>query len=162
MSGYHFGVITSEREGVGAAINGARPRQLALALDRVGIVVSALLALLFAALYAWAAIQRHDHYQSATFDLGLLTQVTWNTLHGHWFATTIMDFTYLAEHFSPALVLLSPLFLLWSDTRVLLIAQAAAVSLAGVGIYLTARQRTRDPLSALLLQAVGCLQQQRR
>jgi len=121
------------------------------------IPASFLLALLVAALYAWAAMQRHDHYQSATFDLGLLTQVIWNTLHGRWFGTSIMDFNYLAEHFSPALILLSPLFLLWSDTRVLLIAQAAAISVAGVGIYLTARQRTRDPLSALLLQTAYCL-----
>jgi uncharacterized membrane protein len=119
---------------------------------RPGLVISLLLALVFAVLYAWALHLRHSQYDTYAFDLGLLAQVVWNNLHGHWFETTVIGVNYLAEHFSPALILVSPLFLIWPNVQALLALQAVAVAGAGVGVYAAARARTGDSATALLLQ----------
>lgn len=121
--------------------------------DRVGLGASLALAAAFAALYGRALHLRHALYDTYAFDLGLIGQVTWNNLHGRWFDTTVMPVNYLAEHFSPALALVSPLFLLWPDVAALLALQALAVAATGVGIYLAARHCAGGVGSALLLQS---------
>ena len=119
---------------------------------RIGALVSALLALAFSGVYAAELLARHETFNTYAFDLGLLTQTAWESLHGHWFVNTVMSFNYLAEHLSPALVLFSPLLLAWPDARVFLCLQAVAVGATGFGIYLAARSKTADPISALLVQ----------
>lgn len=117
-----------------------------------GAIVALGLALGFAALYGWELYQRHSTYRTGTFDLGLLAQASWNTLRGRPFETSIMPVNYLAEHLSPVLVLLAPLFLLWDDVAVLLIVQAAAVGASGALVYAAAR-RWLEPSAALVVQA---------
>ncbi len=82
----------------------------------------------------------------------MFAQVAWNTLHGQPFATTLLAFSYLADHFASSLALVAPLFLLWPDARALLLLQAVAVAAAGVGIFLATRQRSHDDRAALLIQ----------
>ncbi|HEY8744044.1 MAG TPA: DUF2079 domain-containing protein, partial [Chloroflexota bacterium] len=116
------------------------------------IFLSLLLAAAFATLYGWTLWQKEAQYQTYAYDLGLFAQVTWNTLHGQPFATTLLAFSYLADHLAPSLALVAPLFLLWPDVRVLLLVQAVAVAAAGVGIFLATRRRSCDDRAALLIQ----------
>jgi uncharacterized membrane protein len=76
------------------------------------------------------------------YDLGIYDQVVWNMAHGRPFATTLVYETNgYYDHFEPVLALISPLYWLWSDVRVLLILQAVALALGSLPIYLYARRR---------------------
>lgn len=76
------------------------------------------------------------------YDLGIYDQVVWNMAHGRPFATTLVYETGgYYDHFEPVLALISPLYWLWSDARVLLILQSIALALGSVPIYLYARKR---------------------
>jgi uncharacterized membrane protein len=116
------------------------------------LLLSGLMAAVFAATYGWMLWRKEAQYQTFAYDLGLFTQVAWNTLHGHPFATTLLAFNYLADHFAPSLALVAPLFLFWPDARALLLVQAAAMGAAGIGIFLATWQRTGDARAALLIQ----------
>lgn len=113
---------------------------------------SVLMAAAFAAVYGWLLWRKEAQYQTYAYDLGLFTQVAWNTLHGQPFATTLLAFNYLADHLAPSLALAAPLFLLWPDARMLLLLQAMAVAAAGSGIFLATQRRTGDGRAALLIQ----------
>jgi hypothetical protein len=118
-----------------------------------GLPLSVALALAASGLYAYALHEQHVIFRTFAFDLGLLGQVAWNSLHGRLFATSVMPFNYLAEHLSPVLLLVAPVYLLWDDAEALLWVQAAAIGLAGIGVYAAARARLADPVAALALQA---------
>lgn len=75
------------------------------------------------------SLVRHARINSSGLDLGIFDQVVWNTAHGRWFASTLVHSSHLADHFSPILLLVSSLYLVWSDVRVLLLLQALALAL---------------------------------
>lgn len=86
------------------------------------------------------------------YDLGIYDQVVWNLAHGRIFATTLVYETAgTYDHFEPILVLLAPLYWLWSDVRWLLIVQAVALGLGSLPIYLYAYRRLA-PVSAYSTQ----------
>jgi uncharacterized membrane protein len=96
------------------------------------------------------------------YDLGIYDQVVWNMAHGRPFATTLVYETNgYYDHFEPVLALISPLYWLWPDVRVLLVLQSVALSLGSLPIYLYARRRLGEfgPDFALLalLPAVAYL-----
>jgi uncharacterized membrane protein len=76
------------------------------------------------------------------YDLGIYDQVVWNMARGRPFATTLVYETNgYYDHFEPVLALISPLYWLWSDVRVLLVLQAIALAVGSLPIYLYARRR---------------------
>jgi uncharacterized membrane protein len=106
------------------------------------LVACGMALLTFGAMSA-TAIHRHATFQSNALDLGYLDQVVWNTAHGAPFANTIKGTnwpSYLAGHFAPAIALLAPLVWVWDNVRVLLLAQAGALALAGLPMYALFRQ----------------------
>ncbi|MCL4544286.1 MAG: DUF2079 domain-containing protein [Chloroflexi bacterium] len=127
-----------------------RARTLPAAL--VSTILSWLLATIAAADFAWTLLAKYDHFDTYAFDLGLFAQTAWNSLHGHLFANTLLAFNYLADHFAPSLAIISPLFLLWPDTRILLLLQAGAMALSSAGIFVAARTVTQDDRISLALQ----------
>ncbi len=66
-----------------------------------------------------------------SFDLGIYHQVLWNTAHGRIFIGSFNDWTYLVDHREWLLIALTPLYWIWADPRMLLIAQSVWV-LSGV------------------------------
>ena len=73
------------------------------------------------------------------YDLGIYDQVVWNLSHGRiWETTLVYETSGYYDHFEPVLVLIAPLYWLWSDVRVLLIVQALALGLGSLPIYLYA------------------------
>jgi uncharacterized membrane protein len=123
-----------------------------VARGNVGVGVSVIIALAFSVFYAWGLHLRWITYDMSCFDLGLIGQVAWNNLHGNWFATSIMPFNYLAEHFSPALVLVAPVLALFPSLEVLTFVQALAVGIAGIGVYGAGRGLKLDQPTSLALQ----------
>jgi uncharacterized membrane protein len=75
--------------------------------------------------------------------MGYIDNVVWNTSQGRLFINDFADKppNFLGEHFSPALILLSPLYWLWPDARVLFVAQSAALALSVVPCYWFVRRR---------------------
>ncbi len=104
-------------------------------------------ALFFAAL----SVQRHNAFLTTAFDLGNYDQAVWNTARGRPFRLTNIPgvTTRLAHHVEPILLLLAPLYWLWSDPRVLLIVQAALVMLGAVPAYRVARRHLNHEWAAL-------------
>lgn len=78
------------------------------------------------------------------YDLGIYDQTVWNLAHGRiWMTTLVYETGGYYDHFEPILLLIVPLYWLWSDVRVLLIVQSLALGLGSLPIYLYARRRFR-------------------
>lgn len=100
-------------------------------------------------------IIRHDMYISGRFDLGNMTQTVWNTAHGNFFMLTNPDgveqISRLADHSDIILVLFSPLYLIWSDPKVLLIVQTFALAMGGIIVYFLAKEILKNDKLSLIL-----------
>ena len=122
-------------------------------LATAGRVTVALLVAGFGALLTWLGIREMQAMHVALGDLALYDQMMWETLHGH-----LLGFTqdmdppdmWLAHHFSPLLILLSPLSLLTPDPSFLVAIEAAAIALGALPIALYARSRLKHPAAAPL------------
>jgi hypothetical protein len=91
--------------------------------------------------------------------LGLFGQSCWTLLHGHPFSNTVetMDGSlgsHLAVRFSPALLLLAPLYALLPDPLTLAALQALAVGLAIVPLYRLLERDLGEPAAAVLAVAL--------
>jgi uncharacterized membrane protein len=100
-----------------------------------------LLACLGAAYLIATALVNHSNLGTG-YDLGIYDQVVWNLSHGRLFETTLVYETQgTYDHFEPVLLLIAPIYRLFSDVRVLLVLQSLALALGAVPIYLYARYR---------------------
>src|SRR3989338_8474205 len=90
---------------------------------------------------AWTAITfwKYNHFLYNALDLGIYEQVFWNTSYGRWFEMSIHPQSYLGDHFEPLILLLTPLYSLWRDPRMLILIQILTLQLAAVPLYLLAR-----------------------
>lgn len=93
------------------------------------------LAILFASLFFGLMVRQHETFHTRALDLGKFDQAIWNTLRGRFLFSSVQNHSILGNHFSPFMALLSPLFLLWSDVRVLFAAQAVGLAAAGLLLY---------------------------
>src|SRR5471030_1082211 len=93
---------------------------------RYAITLTVLIAL-YIAYFTFASFLRYDSFFTGRFDLGNMDQTVWNTIHGRIFQLTDPDGTNiisrLSIHADFLLIFISPLYLLWSDPRMLLLLQ---------------------------------------
>jgi len=97
----------------------------------------------YAALFVLAAIVHFLVYRTARPDLGNMVQAIWNTTHGHVLETTTLtgrQTSRLGFHVDPFLVLLAPVYLLWSTPLLLPIIQALGVASGALPVYWLARK----------------------
>jgi len=73
-------------------------------------------------------------FEAAALDLGLFTQTLRYTLEGKILYTTIDQASFLADHFSPVLLLMTPIYWLFPYAQTLLVVQAIVL---GAGVYLS-------------------------
>jgi uncharacterized membrane protein len=129
--------------------------------------LAVILALSYAGAFSIFSIMRHNAFGSDLFDLGMYDQMFWNTLHGRLFRTTVYqvtpapdllvaidlkryDYNFLAQQFVPLLLLLTPLYALWQDPRMLCILQSVALGAAAFALYrLAARMLASRALAFL-------------
>lgn len=93
------------------------------------------MAVSFATIMAYLLCQKHDAFQTRTYDFARFDQAVWNTLHGRFLFSSIRNMSILGNHFSPFLALLSPLFLIWNDARILFVIQAISVAVTGLFLF---------------------------
>nr|WP_166649589.1 MULTISPECIES: DUF2079 domain-containing protein [unclassified Rathayibacter] len=125
-----------------------------LAWLRSPIVPLALLSFAVSLVYS---ISRADQLLTAGYDLGIFDQAVraYSQFRPPLAPLKGDDFTLLGDHFHPILVVLAPLYWIWDDARVLLVAQAALVAGSSVFVWRVARRRGGVGASCLL--AVGYL-----
>ncbi len=93
------------------------------------------MALAFTIVFTLLMVRRHDAFRTFALDLAKFDQAIWNTLHGRFLFSTLENQSILANHFSPYMALLSPLFLVWSDVRILFLVQTAGLAIAGLLLF---------------------------
>ena len=93
------------------------------------------MALAFALAFTLLMVRRHAAFRTFALDLAKFDQAIWNTLHGRFLFSTLQNQSILANHFTPYMALLSPLFLVWSDVRVLFFVQTAGLAIAGLLLF---------------------------
>ncbi len=109
-----------------------RPRRL------LWVAVSA-----FAAGMSALAVLQQQAFATGRFDVGNLTQAVWSTAHGRFLEITDLQgrqISRLGAHFDPLVALLAPLWWLWPNPSLLLVAQAVAVAFGAVPVFLLAQK----------------------
>jgi uncharacterized membrane protein len=100
-----------------------------------------MLALAFVAVFFALMVLKHDAFHTRALDLAKFDQAIWNTLHGRFLFATTQNHSILGNHFSPYMALLAPLYLLWSDVRMLFLVQTIGLAAAGLFLYKIVRLR---------------------
>lgn len=100
------------------------------------------LACVFAVVYAAMSILRHYHFRSSGYDLGIFDQAVWHYSRFEAPASTTRGVAnLLGDHFHPILISLAPLYWLYGNVNVLLIAQGILFALAIIPIWLFTNKR---------------------
>ena len=105
----------------------------------------------YALLFALGAVLHYEVFESARFDLGNMVQAIWNTLHGHFLETTTLSgrqHVRLGFHVDPFLIVLAPLFWVWSSPLLLVILQAFAVASGALPVFWLARKHLHSSRAA--------------
>ena len=98
--------------------------------------------LVAASLYTAFALLRWTQLHHGGYDLGIFDQTVWHYSRFELPANTVKNYDNIwGDHFSPILVLLAPLYWIWDDARMLLIAQALLLAAAAVPIFAYANGR---------------------
>jgi len=116
--------------------------EAAVALRVVYVGVAA-----YAALFVCAAVIHYAVFETARFDLSNMVQPVWNTLHGHFLEMTTIDGQQrdrLGFHADPLLLLLVPVFRIWSNPLLLPVLQALAVSSGALPVFWLARKHMQS------------------
>src|SRR5262245_13279073 len=102
----------------------------------------------YAVLFIFASIVHYAAFETARFDLGNMVQAIWSTLHGHVLETTTQNghqHSRLGFHADPFLLLLAPLFWIWSSPVLLLVIQVLAVASGALPVFWLARKHLDSP-----------------
>jgi uncharacterized membrane protein len=116
------------------------------------LLVTAIIA--FIAYFTYDAFLRHDNLHSLRLDLGNMDQTVWNVLHGHGFTLTdpmgTSQVSRLSVHADFTLILLAPLYLIWSNPKMLLIIQAIVLACGAIPLFWLANKVLKNNWIALL------------
>jgi uncharacterized membrane protein len=113
-------------------------------VDRYERRIAFALVLLYAAFFGSLALIRHWAFHSTALDLGVFDQVLWNTVHGRFMESTLSlercdPHSFFLDHFSPALLLIVPFYVVVPRPETLIVFQTVALALGALPIYLLAR-----------------------
>ena len=122
-------------------VAGRRSEFLARSEGRIVVAAALLATILFGAL----ALLRHWSFHSTASDLAVFDQVVWNTVHGRFMESTISlarcePHSFFGDHFSPALLLLVPAYIVFPHPETLIVVQTIALVLGVWPIHLLARR----------------------
>jgi len=113
---------------------------------------------IYAGIFAVLAVRNHQLYQTFGWDLGFFDQLLWQASRGNFnFVSTIGNINILGDHFQPIIYLLAPLYLIWDNVEIILIAQVLLVTAAAVPLYLLAEKKIKSRQAALAIAAAYLL-----
>ncbi len=151
---------------VAATVAGLHAKLWADTLAGSRFVRRATLTLLAASVAGYALVlglaswQRHLAFMSNALDMGMMDQVLWNLAHGRGFYTSYKGFSFLGDHFSPALAALVPIYWLTGGRGVLalVLAQSTLIALSAGTLLLVARSELRSTVLAVAVAISFLLQ----
>jgi uncharacterized membrane protein len=114
---------------------------------------------LYIVVFGVLTILKHRALQTTAFDLGTMDQSIWNTANGRILQVSLqpgVDIR-LAGHVEPILLVLSLLYLLYSDPEILLVLQTVVIALGALPIYWLAKERLDSDLAGLVFAAAFLL-----
>ena len=107
--------------------------------------------------YSWIGLFRFQHFGANAFDLGNQDQAVWGYSQLRIIPDSLLGIrSILGDHFNPILATLGPLYWVWNDAQVLLVAQAAIIAASSLPLYAWSAPRL-GWLSALCIQAAYLL-----
>lgn len=106
----------------------------------------------FFIVYSTYSLLKFYSLDASAWDLGIQTQIMQSAISGKLFYTNLLGMSFLEEHFSPFVFLLSFFFRIYPSPLTLLIMQAAATAFAGFILYL---------IGVSLVKNISILQKQR-
>lgn len=107
--------------------------------------------LFFSFLFSLLSVLRYEHFMTGSYDLSIYDQAIWQYSRFNAPISTIREMNILGDHFSPILMIFSPLFLIFKDARILLVLQAVIVCLSAYFIYLILVEWLNDHLSSFFI-----------
>lgn len=110
--------------------------------------------LIYCFYFAITAFFRFDNFHTGKFDLGNMDQAVWNTINGRIFQASNENgviISRLSSHADFILVLLSPLYLLWSHAKMLLLVQVLIAGAGAFFVYAIAKDIIKNKSIALTL-----------
>ena len=103
-------------------------------------------------LYSILSLWRHFTFNSSSYDLGIFDQAIWQLSRFHFGPATVRGLPNLfADHFHPLLILISPLYWVWDNVVILLIFQAAVVSLGALPLFWIAKYYLKSRPAAYII-----------
>lgn len=135
---------------------GSLVRQRAVLLRRVPIGLWAVTGICLA-VYLVHAIYEQVNYRTTAYDLGIFDQAV--RAYAHLKAPMVPlkgpGYNVLGDHFHPIIAVLAPLYWIWDDPGMLLIAQAVLVAASVPVVYRFTHRRAGHPMSLLIAAAYG-------
>jgi uncharacterized membrane protein len=104
--------------------------------------------MIFILFFSFLVLKKYYYFGYNISDLAIFNQTFFNTLHGRWFAETITLNNYLADHFSPALLLLLPFYAIRPSAITLLIIQVVITALCAWPIFFIAKKHSTNVIFA--------------
>jgi len=116
----------------------------------------------FAAGLGPLAVLQHRAFWTGRFDVGNLVQAVWSTAHGDVLSVTGLtgrQISRLGAHFDPIVVLFAPLWWVWPDASMLLVAPKIAMRTpkAGVTVLLRVKPFDLDAVVTHVVEAGGTI-----
>ena len=109
---------------------------------------------IFISYFTVAGFLRYDNFYTGRFDLGNMDQTVWNTIHGRIFQSTDANGTAiisrLAYHADFILVLISPLYLIWSNPKMLILLQTIIVAIGALFVYLISKDILKNKFISMI------------
>lgn len=115
----------------------------------------AAMILVYVAYFLTVSCLKHSNYLTSRYDLGNMAQTVWNTAHGHFFELTNPEIGIQISRFSIHgdifLVLLAPIYWLFSSPYTLLVIQTVVISLGALPIFWLAKDILKNNKLALAI-----------
>ncbi len=113
-----------------------------------------LLVIIYISYFTLASFLRYDNFYTGRFDLGNMDQAVWNSFQGRFFQITDPNGTdiisRLSFHADFILVLISPLYLIWENPKMLLLLQSVVLGLGAVFVFLISKKILKNKNISLI------------
>ncbi|OGY44517.1 MAG: hypothetical protein A2729_01650 [Candidatus Buchananbacteria bacterium RIFCSPHIGHO2_01_FULL_39_14] len=98
-----------------------------------------LVTVFYFAFFSFTSFWKYYNFFYNALDLAIINQIFYNSTLGNFFASSIHPPSYLGDHFSPILILLLPVYLIFRQPSTLLLFQTAFLALSVWPLYLIAK-----------------------
>jgi uncharacterized membrane protein len=148
------GALVTVADGIDAALARAGAAIVGVTRQPAELLCQAAVAAamaVFVVLFTWQTWASHARFGTYGFDLGIFDQGTWLLSRFSNPFVTVRGLNLFGDHASYILILVAPIYRLWSDPRLLLMLQVIGLALPALAIYRIASRRLANPAAGLVL-----------